>query len=54
MGVRADSPEASVKKSRSAPGEGGVTLTEGEIEGEVQVGDQKVLQKFQAFDTDAF
>ena len=35
-------------------GEGGVTLTEGEIEGEVQVGDRKVLQKFQAFDTDAF
>ena len=35
-------------------GEGGVTLTEGELEGEVQVGDQKVLQKFQAFDTDAF
>ena len=35
-------------------GEGGVTLTEGEIEGEVQVGHQKVLQKFQAFDTDAF
>ena len=33
-------------------GEGGVTLTKGEIEGEV--GDQKVLQKFQAFDTDAF
>ena len=35
-------------------GEGGVTLTEGEIEGEVQVGDRKVLQKFQVFDTDAF
>ena len=35
-------------------GEGGVTLTEGEIEGEVQVGDRKVLQKFQAFDTDTF
>ena len=35
-------------------GEGGVTLTEGEIEGEVQVGDRKVLQNFQAFDTDAF
>ena len=35
-------------------GEGGVTLTEGEIEGEVQRGDRKVLQKFQAFDTDAF
>ena len=35
-------------------GEGGVTLTEGEIEGEVQVGDRKVLQKFQAFDTDAY
>ena len=35
-------------------GEGGVTLTEGEIEGEVQVGDGKVLQKFQAFDTNAF
>ena len=34
--------------------EGGVTLTEGEIEGEVQVGDRKVPQKFQAFDTDAF
>ena len=35
-------------------GEGGVTLTEGEIEGGVQVGDRKVLQRFQAFDTDAF
>ena len=35
-------------------GEEGATLTEGEIEGEVQVGDRKVLQKFQAFDTDAF
>ena len=35
-------------------GEGGVTLTEGEIEGEVQVGNRKILQKFQAFDTDTF
>ena len=35
-------------------GEGGVTLTEGEIEGEVQVEDRKVLQKFQAFDPNAF
>ena len=35
-------------------GEGGVTLTEGEIEGEVQAGEQKVLQKCQALDTDAF
>ena len=35
-------------------GEGGVTLNEGEIEGEVDPGDRKVLQKFQAFDTDAF
>ena len=34
--------------------EGGVTLTEGEIEGEVQVGNRKVLHTFQAFDTDAF
>ena len=35
-------------------GEGGVTLTEGEREEEVQVGDRKVLQRFQAFDTNAF
>ena len=35
-------------------GEGGVTPTEDELEGQVQVGDRKVLQKFQAFDTDAF
>ena len=35
-------------------GEGGVTLTEGQIEGVVQVGDRNVLQKFQAFDTDTF
>ena len=35
-------------------GEGGVTLTEGEIEGEVQVRDRKVLQTFEAFVTNAF
>ena len=35
-------------------GEGGVTLTEGEIQREAQVEDRKVLQKIQAFDTIAF
>ena len=35
-------------------GEGGVTLTEGDMEGKVRVGYRKVLQTFQAFDTDAF
>ena len=35
-------------------GEGGVTLTEGAIQGEVHVGDRKAFQTFQAFHTDAF
>ena len=35
-------------------GEGVITLNEGEIQEDVQVGDRKVLQKFQAIDTDAF
>ena len=39
---------------RVKTGEGGVTLTDSEIAGEVQVGDRKVLQKFQAFDIDVF
>ena len=35
-------------------GEGGVTVTDGEIEREVQAGEGRVLQTFQAYDTDAF
>ena len=35
-------------------GDGGITLIEGEVQGEVQVGDKRILQNFQVFNTDAF